>query len=187
MSPIKIIRASFYKNDRRPLESRWPTSHVTEERSRKLGAKRHEIIFLLFFFFFFSIGASLSGGRSLVCRCKENCCGDRKEARPVDINRGRGPVADATDELTPVDIKISLLFLTASSQTPPSFSSPFFFVHRLPRCHVVLLFHAIIASASRASPSPSAPHRIPSRLVFTGVFLSALREIIHVPIVAGTR
>lgn len=125
------------------------------------------------FFFFFSIGASLSGGRSLVRRCKENCCGDRKEARPVDINRGRGPVADATDELTPVDIKISLLFLTASSRTSPSFFSFLFFfllVRRLPRRHAVLLFHAIIASASRASLSSPPHHRIPSRLVFTGAF-----------------
>ena len=38
---------------------------------------------------------------------------DRKEAQPVDINRGWGPVADAT-ELTLVDIKISLLFHTDS-------------------------------------------------------------------------
>lgn len=42
----------------------------------------------------------------------------------MDINRDRGPVADATDELTPVDIKISLLFLTALSQLFDFFSLP---------------------------------------------------------------
>lgn len=96
----------------RRFRSNWKSSlcfvGATVTWSSVRGSRRHEI--------FFPIGASLSGGRSSVRWCKENCCGGRKEARPVDINRGRGPVADATDELTPVDIKISLLFLTALSQ-----------------------------------------------------------------------
>lgn len=47
----------------------------------------------------------------------------------MDINRDRGPVADATDELTLVDIKISLLFLTAH---PSSQFLDFFTVFKTP-------------------------------------------------------
>ena len=148
---------------------RWPTSHVTGRTFAEARRKATRNYFFLFFFFL--IGASLSGGRSLVRRCKENCCGDRKEARPADINRGRGPVADATDELTPVDIKISLLFLTASSQTPRLFflfssftvchdATPFFYFTRLlpPRVgppFLLLLpieFHLVSFSLARFFP-----------------------------------
>lgn len=69
----------------------------------------------------------------------------------MDINRGRGPVADATDELTPVDIKISLLFLTALSQLFDFFSLPLSLsLHPIfPKPLAPLLFYIrIIASAS---------------------------------------
>lgn len=133
---------------------------------------RHEI--------FFPIGASLSGGRSLVRRCKENCCGGRKEARPVDINRDRGPVADATDELTPVDIKISLLFLTAH---PSSQFLDFFTVFTTPWRSFIS--YDYWHDESRVPSSRLAAVFSPDlyRLVFTGAFLFTLPAFWKLPIV----